>query len=213
MKVTGNMEGETKSKSCSRKLFFSKNFSSKVKQNHPTEVINSVTCLLGKVAIDLNDTREGPTENPIIEAAISHGPLKPDGTEASVQKNKVQVGEKTNSHAGLDETYTHCEAPDPTNLVDPSNSVHPQQGSATKRRVQKWKKLARKPSCSGDYDFTPPPVGEKRNTETSYVDAQMFDDELRGDFKRRNIPMEVDHEQAAISENVAGPTTWALQFK
>ncbi|CAO2841424.1 unnamed protein product [Amaranthus hypochondriacus] len=35
---------------------------------------------------------EGPTENPIIEAAISHGPLKPDGTEASVQKNKVQVG-------------------------------------------------------------------------------------------------------------------------
>ncbi|CAO2841425.1 unnamed protein product [Amaranthus hypochondriacus] len=42
--------------------------------------------------VDDEISEEGPTENPIIEAAISHGPLKPDGTEASVQKNKVQVG-------------------------------------------------------------------------------------------------------------------------
>ncbi|CAO2836557.1 unnamed protein product [Amaranthus hypochondriacus] len=207
-------EGGAKTK-CNRKLFFSKKLSCKANLEGPTSSINKVTSLLDKVAIGNDDVGlfeeiKSPTKE------LNDTPwLVPNNCgDKSLKENVSVEGDK--EHVGKEQDPTphqeHVENEDNIASINSKsiNLVAAQNISLTRKRVQKWKKLARE--CPSQRLGTPQflPVGEKRLKDADMQDEDMLDDHDRGNFKKRIVPMEVDSEQPKEAENVASPTRWAL---
>lgn len=93
------------------------------------------------------------------------------------------------------------------------NTSEGNQPSLTKKRVQKWKKLAREKCYNNSLIPLVLNVGEKRSKTTVEYDAHMEDMDERGNNKKRIIPMEVDNVYGQDSENVGSLTSWALGFQ
>lgn len=240
MRNGDEMEMGDKSNSCRKKLFFPKKLPTKETLANPNEAINSVASMLGKVALNLEGMRAVQEDEITVGmGTISEAVRNEDKEENLVNNHEVNKGDSDTGEAQADlrniETCStvvnnnYQQSPStvvnndyqqnpPTvvnndyqqNLSKESSHFPAQLGNMSKRG-QKWKKLARAHSSVCEYDYATPPVGEKRTIETRYVDEHMFDDEARGIFKKRIVPMEVDNTHTADNDNVAGPKSWALQ--
>lgn len=94
--------------------------------------------------------------------------------------------------------------------MEATPALETRQHTATSRRVQKWKKLARyRPSkiVSSCYSCH---VGEKRPISSDNYDKCMVDAEVQGKAKKCIVPMDVDASSSSLDTQVAGPTQWAL---
>lgn len=85
--------------------------------------------------------------------------------------------------------------------------------SATRKRIQKWKKMARVRPHQEGAQLESCTLGGKSSLIAGYYDESMVDVDNRGKQKGRNAPMEVDDSPSDKVEYVAGPTQWALGFQ
>lgn len=213
MKSEKEDDGVTDSKSCAKKLYFSKKLASKKTLDTPKNCISTVTSLLGKV--DLGNTNGGTVEK--VQNVLS------DSTGGD-QIHLVECGDNVNQASDYVEENKVQNDVDPNDAseddflgvgkgvsINATNIIisdgNPQNVNIV-RRVQKWKKLARERSHHKNTPLQLVPVGEKRSKcVENYDDEYTAEVDDRGNQKKRIVPMEVDPVQPQYSENVASPTS------
>lgn len=144
MKGSSSTNDRKEGRSCAKKLFFPKKLPQRGSQANPNEGINSVTSLLGKVAIDHEAYAKGTELNVgVLEGTTLRDPCtikEASGTEVHAFK---EVAARDNNFESTD-NHMHCmslvEAS--TDLSHVSSDVHypSLKASNTSKRVQKWKK-------------------------------------------------------------------------